>query len=73
MRWSTRLFLLGAVVMAALFIWLGFWQLDRRRQRLARNAVIAAQMREPVIPLRRLTVDTAANHYRRVRWDGQAE
>jgi surfeit locus 1 family protein len=59
--------------MAALFIKLGFWQIDRRRQRLARNAVIAARMREPVISLRQVTGDTASNHYRRVRVEGHPD
>lgn len=37
-----------AVVLAALFIRLGFWQLDRLRQRRARNDTLRAQLSLPV-------------------------
>src|SRR4051812_24955934 len=73
MRRSTLLFALCAVLSAALFIRLGFWQLDRRQQRLARNAVIAQRMQQQPIALRELTGDTSAIHYRRVRVSGHPD
>lgn len=73
MRRSTPLFVLCAVLSAALFIRLGVWQLDRRQQRLARNAVIAQRIQQQPIPLEELTGDTAAMHYRRVRVSGHPD
>jgi surfeit locus 1 family protein len=73
MRRSTTLFVLCAVVMAAVFIRLGFWQLDRRHQRLAQNAIIRGHMTQAPVDLRNLSGDTAAIHYRRVRVTGHPD
>lgn len=73
MRWSTILFVLIAISCAALFVALGFWQLDRRGQRRARNAIVAAQMQTAAVGLGDLAGDTAANHYRRVRLSGHPD
>jgi surfeit locus 1 family protein len=43
-----------AVVLAALFIRLGFWQIDRLGQRRARNAVIASKLAEAPVSVDRL-------------------
>jgi surfeit locus 1 family protein len=53
-------FLILAVVLAAAFIRLGFWQLSRLHQRRARNAVVMKRLAEPVAPISTLPVDTAS-------------
>lgn len=73
MRWSTILFALIAIGCAALFVALGFWQLDRRGQRRARNAIVAAHMVAAPVGVSELSGDTAANHYRRVRVSGHPD
>jgi surfeit locus 1 family protein len=55
-----QLFLLLAVVLAAIFIRLGFWQLSRLGQRRARNRIVSAHLAEPIVPLRVLSVDSAS-------------
>ena len=54
------LFLLLAVVAAAAFIRLGFWQLSRLSQRRARNAVVAARLSQPQVSLTTLRADSAS-------------
>jgi surfeit locus 1 family protein len=56
-----------AVVLAAVFVWLGFWQLDRLSQRRARNAALRERLDAPVTRLDRLGADAA---YRRATIDG---
>jgi surfeit locus 1 family protein len=56
-----------AIVLAALFVRLGFWQVDRLHQRRARNAVLAERMAETPLPIDALG-DTAA--YRRASVQG---
>jgi surfeit locus 1 family protein len=73
MRRSTILFILLAFCGAALFVSLGLWQLDRRTQRRARNAIIAVRVRTAPVTLARLSGDTSATHYRRVRVSGQPD
>ena len=53
-------FLLLAVVLAAVFIRLGFWQLSRLAQRRARNAVVAARLAQPQVALTSLRPDSAS-------------
>lgn len=53
-------FLVLAVVLAAAFIRLGFWQLSRLAQRRARNAVVAARLSQPQVPLASLPADSAS-------------
>lgn len=61
-------------VLAAGFVvtttWLGFWQLQRLAQRRAQNAEVIARLADAPIPVRQLTHDSAALHYRRVRLQG---
>jgi surfeit locus 1 family protein len=40
-----------AIVLALVFVRLGFWQVDRLRQRRARNAEVAARLAEPIVPI----------------------
>jgi surfeit locus 1 family protein len=58
------LFCAFALVAAALFLRLGFWQVSRLHERLARNAAVAAQQRDTPIAFSALPRDTAAAHYR---------
>jgi surfeit locus 1 family protein len=53
-------FLVLAVICAAAFIRLGFWQLSRLAQRRARNAVTAARLAQPIVPLTALPVDSSS-------------
>jgi surfeit locus 1 family protein len=66
-RWLDVLFLLASACMAALFIRLGFWQMQRRQERRARNALVVARLGRSAIPLAALPRDTALARYRTVR------
>lgn len=57
-------FIALAALLAALFVQLGFWQLDRLAQRRERNSHLAARLAEPIAPFERLTAD--AMHRRAV-------
>jgi surfeit locus 1 family protein len=63
-------FLVATVVMAALFVRLGFWQLSRLSERRARNALVVARLGEPAVPFARLPRDSAEARYRRARISG---
>lgn len=63
-------FVLIAVSLAALFVRLGFWQLDRLAWRRALNAEVAAHIAAPPVPVESLPRDSAALRYRRVRLRG---
>lgn len=67
MRGKIAAFVALAVLFAAVFVRLGVWQLDRRSERQAFNALRAAQMAKPVVPFDSVG-DTAGN--RRVVLDG---
>jgi surfeit locus 1 family protein len=70
MRRSMIVFSLIALALAALFVRLGIWQLDRRQERRARNAMIAAQAAAPAVPFDSIPSDTASAHYRRATLRG---
>ena len=53
-------FLVLAVIFAALFIRLGFWQLSRLSQRRARNALVAKRLALPDVPITTLSADSAS-------------
>ncbi len=63
-------FVVIAVALAALFIRLGFWQLDRLAWRRALNAEVAAHYSAPPVPIESLPRDSAAMRYRRVQLTG---
>jgi surfeit locus 1 family protein len=63
------LFAALALAGAALFIRLGFWQLDRLGQRRERNKLVAARMAAAPAPWS----DTTAVRYRRVRLSGRPD
>jgi len=60
-------FIALALVLAVVFVRLGFWQIDRLHQRRARNAAVLARLEKPVQPIESLR-DTAA--YRRATLTG---
>lgn len=69
-----------AIAFAVLFTRLGFWQLDRRAQRIASNEAREARLAEPVVPLivgAGLPDDTTGLPWRRARvigrWDLTSE
>jgi surfeit locus 1 family protein len=64
---------LAVLIVAGVCIRLGFWQLDRRDQRLARNAVLVERMDAPPITLTRPPADTAGLTYRRARVRGRLD
>ena len=66
----TLFFCALAVVAAALFVRLGFWQISRLHERRARNAVIAAQRLDAPVDFSALPRDTGAAHYRAAHVQG---
>jgi surfeit locus 1 family protein len=64
------LFAVIALMAAALFVRLGFWQLARLRERRAQNALVTARLAEPPVAPAGLPRDTAAMRFRRVRVAG---
>jgi surfeit locus 1 family protein len=62
-----RLFLVLSVVLAALFARLGVWQMHRRAERRARNAMVVDRLSRPTLTLAELPRDTASAHYTTVR------
>jgi surfeit locus 1 family protein len=69
-RWKLRLFVSLAVISAAVFVRLGFWQLSRREERRARNALVAARLDSTPVGVASLPKDTALARFRRVRVAG---
>ncbi len=62
-----------SLVVAAVCVRLGFWQLARLGERRAHNAAVAARMREAPASVDALPADTALRHYRRVALVGVAD
>lgn len=61
----------GVLIVAAVCVRLGFWQLDRLAQRRALNAAIAARAEMPPLSLERLPSDTTGIGLRRVVLTGE--
>ncbi|HEX6052816.1 MAG TPA: SURF1 family protein, partial [Gemmatimonadaceae bacterium] len=70
MRARSWIPLVAAVVIAAVCVRLGLWQLDRLAQRRARNATIEAAFRDPPVPLEQVRRDSLPR-FRRVIARGQ--
>jgi surfeit locus 1 family protein len=69
-----RLFVLLAVVSAAAFVRLGIWQLHRRGERRAQNAVIAARQSEAERDVNTVSFDdTTGLRFRRLRVAGTVD
>lgn len=70
MSLRTTVFCLLAVLAAAVFVRLGFWQIARLHERQARNVAIAARERVAPAPLASLPRDSSA-HHRRATLEGR--
>jgi surfeit locus 1 family protein len=70
MKIAPRALIVLAVIIAAFFARLGFWQLSRLGERRALNAQLASRAVSPTVPIAGLPSDTAKAHYRRVSVDG---
>lgn len=68
-----KVFVVIAVLLAALFVRLGLWQLDRRHERQARNALIAGRLDSAEVDVAALPRDSATARFRRVRVTGSAD
>lgn len=68
-----KVFVVIAVLLAALFVRLGLWQLDRRHERQARNALITARLDSAEVDVTALPRDSATARFRRVRVTGIAD
>ena len=68
-----RLFVVAALVAAAIFIRLGIWQLDRRQQRRAHNALVSSRLDSAAVDVRALPSDTALVRFRRVTITGSPD
>ena len=55
-----------SVVIAAVCVKLGFWQIRRLHERQAYNAIVASRLGEAPVTMDQLPRDTATQHYRRV-------
>ncbi len=66
-RWKLRLFVAFSLISAAVFVRLGFWQLSRRQERRARNALVSARLDSTPVSVASLPRDTAIARFRRVR------
>lgn len=60
-----------AALAAVLFLRLGFWQISRLHERVARNAEIASQQLDAPVRFHSLPSDTALAHYRAARLEGR--
>ena len=69
-RRLTTVFIVLAVLAAALFARLGLWQLSRLRERQAFNTVVESRLDSAETAFARLPRDPAAARFRRVRLEG---
>lgn len=69
----TRVFIGVAIVLAAICVRLGFWQLHRRTERKARNALILSRLDSAAVDVTGLPHDTAAARFRRATVTGVAD
>ncbi|HEX3865513.1 MAG TPA: SURF1 family protein [Gemmatimonadaceae bacterium] len=67
------IFIALALAAAAVFVRLGVWQLHRRVERLARNALVTHRYDAPSVDVASLPRDTADARFRRVRVIGQVD
>lgn len=65
-----RWFTLGVIGIALVMLWLGLWQLDRRAERRANNALIEQRTMMEPIQLTGQELDPLANEYRRATVTG---
>jgi surfeit locus 1 family protein len=68
-----RIFVLAAIVAAAIFARLGVWQVSRLHERRALNALVLSRIDSAEVDFWSLPRDTAAARYRRVRVTGKPD
>lgn len=73
MRWRTIAFLAASIVLAAVFVRLGMWQLDRLRERRQRNAYLQERLHGAPVPLATLRGTPDEIRYRRVVVTGRPD
>ena len=66
-------FVVACLIMAALFIGFGVWQVDRLRERRRHNAFLERRMKAPAVPLGSLTGAPEQLRYRRAIVSGRAD
>jgi surfeit locus 1 family protein len=70
MKVGTRPLVLITIIITAVFVRLGFWQIGRLRERQTLNTELASRAVAPSLPIANLPTDTANAHYRRVSIQG---
>ena len=70
-RTRVIVFCLISLALAALFVRLGFWQLERLTWRRTLNAEVASRLAEPPISVGQLPADSAQQRFRRVTLRGR--
>ena len=73
MRLRTAVFAVAAVLGAAVFARLGFWQIDRLRQRRAINEVLAERLAAPPTAVDSVAGEPASLRFRRATAGGAAD
>lgn len=61
---------LATLLLLALLLWLGFWQLDRAQQKQALQTAFATQLAQPYVPLNTVAAADPTSRYRRVEVSG---
>src|SRR5690606_10857588 len=59
------------LIVAAVCVRLGFWQLDRLEWRTERNRAVAERLAQPTVPITSARLDTTGLTYRRVELRGE--
>jgi len=72
-RFRVPIFVFFALISAAIFVRLGFWQLHRLDERRQRNALVRSRLATPEVDVTTLAGDSAMLRFRRVRVAGAAD
>ena len=73
MTGKTIAFAVASLIMAAVFVRLGVWQVDRLRERRHHNALLEQRLEAPTVPLASLAGTSDELRYRRVTVSGRAD
>jgi surfeit locus 1 family protein len=73
MTGKTIVFVAASLVLAAVFIRLGVWQVDRLRERRQHNAFLEQRLHAPAVPLANLAGTADELRYRRATVSGRAD
>lgn len=71
MKPRDKVFLLLGIVLSAVFVRLGFWQLGRLSERKQLNSELVARAATAPVDVSAVPADTGAAHFRRVRLSGK--